>query len=77
MSIYNASDIVKLTGPVKLATTAMYAESHPAMSVIASLQAKFLKQLQLCNDFLSLVFELSKMRGSDLFSYNTWTPKVL
>lgn len=64
--ITNVEDIVKLMGPVKIATTVMCEEDQPTISVIAPLQAKLLKHLQACEDDSPLVTEMKSVMSDDL-----------
>ena len=70
--IINAEEIVKLMGPVKIATTVMCEEDQPTVSVIAPLHAKLLKRLQACEGDSDLVTDIKTVMKDDLSTrYNT------
>lgn len=75
--IANMDDIVQLMGPVKMATVVMCEEDQPTLSVIAPLQAKLLKDLQLCENDSTLVAEIKRVMANDFSTCYTGTQDAL
>ncbi len=75
--ISNAEDIVKVMTPIKIASTMMCEEEQSTVLVIAPLQAKLLKHLELCEDDTDMTREMKSVMAADFSCRYTNSRDVL